>query len=83
MISRAIEAGVPFACFTAGTCWSGSPGLDAGQRSLKEIESVNDTLKGQFDLERHGGRTTEGLYARLAQRLLALAGCTFAILTGT
>jgi hypothetical protein len=23
------------------------------------IESVNDTLKGQLDLERHGGRTTE------------------------
>jgi len=28
------------------------------------IESVNDTLKGQLDLERHGGRTTEGLYVR-------------------
>jgi Transposase DDE domain len=27
------------------------------------IESVYDTLKGQLDLERHGGRTTEGLYA--------------------
>ena len=37
------------------------------------IESVNDTLKGQLDLERHGGRTTEGLYARIAQRLLAMA----------
>jgi hypothetical protein len=39
------------------------------------IESVNDTLKGQLDLERHGGRTTEGLYARVAQRLLAMAAC--------
>jgi len=39
------------------------------------IESVNDTLKGQLDLERHGGRTTEGLYARVAQRLLAMAVC--------
>jgi len=39
------------------------------------IESVNDTLKGQLDLERHGGRTTEGLYARAAQRLLAMAAC--------
>ena len=30
--------------------------------------------KGQLDLERHGGRTTEGLYARIAQRL-AMAAC--------
>jgi hypothetical protein len=37
------------------------------------IESVNDTLKGQLDLERHGGRTAAGLYARIAQRLLAMA----------
>ena len=37
------------------------------------IESVNDTLKGQLDLERHGGRTTEGVYARITQRLLAMA----------
>ena len=39
------------------------------------IESVNDTLKGQLDLERHGGRTAEGLYARVTQRLLAMAAC--------
>jgi hypothetical protein len=39
------------------------------------IESVNDTLKGQLDLERHGGRTPAGVYARVAQRLLALAAC--------
>ena len=39
------------------------------------IESVNDTLKGQLDLERHGGRTTEGLYARITQWLLAMAAC--------
>ena len=25
------------------------------------IESVNDTLKGQLDLEQHGGRTFEGV----------------------
>jgi hypothetical protein len=36
------------------------------------IESVNDTLKGQLDLERHGGRTDEGVFARVLQRLLAL-----------
>jgi len=39
------------------------------------IESVNDTLKGQLDLERHGGRTPAGVYVRVAQRLLALAAC--------
>jgi hypothetical protein len=36
------------------------------------IESVNDTLKGQLDLERHGGRTIAGVCARIAQRILAL-----------
>jgi hypothetical protein len=39
------------------------------------IESVNDTLKGQADLERHGGRTPAGVYARISQRLLAMAAC--------
>jgi hypothetical protein len=47
-----------------------------GQRLLgplrQLIESVNDTLKGQLDLERHGGRTTEGVTVRVLQRLLAL-----------
>ena len=38
------------------------------------IESVNDTLKGQLDLEQHGGRTLEGTYARVAQRLLVIFG---------
>jgi hypothetical protein len=36
------------------------------------IESVNDILKGQLDLERHGGRTIEGVTVRVLQRLLAL-----------
>jgi hypothetical protein len=36
------------------------------------IESVNDTLKGQLDLERHGGRTCDGVAARVLQRILAL-----------
>jgi hypothetical protein len=36
------------------------------------IESVNDTLKGQLDLEHHGGRTAAGVVARVLQRLLAL-----------
>lgn len=37
------------------------------------IESVNDTLKGQLDLEQHGGRTFEGVAIRVAQRILAMA----------
>jgi hypothetical protein len=37
------------------------------------IESVNDTLKGQLDLEQHGARTIEGVAVRVAQRVLALA----------
>ena len=36
------------------------------------IESVYDTLKGQLDLELHGGRTLLGVTTRIAQRLLAL-----------
>jgi hypothetical protein len=36
------------------------------------IESVYDTLKGQLDLELHGGRSLLGVTARVAQRLLAL-----------
>lgn len=37
------------------------------------IESVNQTLKGQLDLERHAGRTPNGVFTRVAQRLLAMA----------
>jgi len=37
------------------------------------IESVNQTLKGQLSLEGHGARTPQGLFTRIAQRLLALA----------
>jgi hypothetical protein len=36
------------------------------------IESVNDTFKGQLDLERHGGRTVDGVMVRVLQRILAL-----------
>jgi hypothetical protein len=36
------------------------------------IESINDTLKGQLDLERHGGRTPAGVTVRVLQRILAL-----------
>jgi hypothetical protein len=47
-----------------------------GQRFLKPlrqiIESINDTFKGQLDLERHGGKTPVGVCTRIAQRVLAL-----------
>jgi hypothetical protein len=36
------------------------------------IESINDTFKGQLDLERHGGRTKAGVLTRVWQRILAL-----------
>ena len=47
-----------------------------GVRYLKAfrqiIESVNQTLKAQLDLERHGGRTRPGVCARVLQRICAL-----------
>jgi len=47
-----------------------------GRRLLRAfrqtIESVNQTLKAQLDLERHGGRTKPGVCARIQQRILAL-----------
>jgi hypothetical protein len=36
------------------------------------IESVNETFKGQLDLERHRGRTPRGVAVRVLQRILAL-----------
>lgn len=36
------------------------------------IESVNQTFKGQLDLERHGGHTPNGVIVRVLQRILAL-----------
>lgn len=47
-----------------------------GQRFLRPfrqiIESINQTLKAQLDLERHAARTLAGVAARVMQRLLAL-----------
>lgn len=47
-----------------------------GRRYLKAfrqiIESVNQTFKAQLNLERHGGRTRQGVAARVLQRVLAL-----------
>ncbi|MFF5721823.1 IS982 family transposase [Streptomyces buecherae] len=36
------------------------------------IESINQTLKGQLDLERHGGKTSAGVTVRVLSRILAL-----------
>ncbi|GAA3687993.1 hypothetical protein GCM10022267_88430 [Lentzea roselyniae] len=36
------------------------------------IESINQTFKGQLELERHGGRTPAEVIARVLQRILAL-----------
>lgn len=36
------------------------------------IESINQTFKGQLDLERHGGHTIAGVTVRVLQRVLAL-----------
>ena len=48
------------------------PGSEFFKPLRQVIESVNDTLKGQLDLERHGGKTIAGVCARIAQRVLAL-----------
>jgi len=48
------------------------PGAEFFKPLRQVIESVNDTLKGQLDLEHHGGRTIAGVCARIAQRVLAL-----------
>jgi hypothetical protein len=47
-----------------------------GQRFLKPlrqiIESINQTLKGQLDIEAHGGRSEAGVAIRILQRLFSL-----------
>jgi hypothetical protein len=48
------------------------PGRRLFKPLRQTIESIFDTLKGQLDLEQHGGRTTTGVLVRVAQRLLAL-----------
>jgi len=37
------------------------------------IESINQTFKGQLDLERHGGHTPAGVMVRVLQRILTLS----------
>ena len=48
------------------------PGARFFKPLRQTIESINQTLKGQLDLERHGGRTPAGVIVRVLQRILAL-----------
>jgi Transposase DDE domain len=48
------------------------PGAQFFKPLRQIIESVNDTFKGQLDLERHGGHTPAGVMVRILQRILAL-----------
>ena len=48
------------------------PGATLFKPLRQTIESIFDTLKGQLDLELHGGRSLTGVTTRVAQRLLAL-----------
>lgn len=42
-------------------------------RPLRQvIESLDETFTGRFDLERHRGRTPDGVAVRVPQRVLAL-----------
>jgi Transposase DDE domain len=50
----------------------GRPGTRFFKPLRQVIESVNQTFKGQLDLERHGGRTPAGVTVRVLQRILAL-----------
>lgn len=48
------------------------PGAALFKPLRQVIESINQTFKGQLDLERHGGRTVPGVVVRVLQRILAL-----------
>jgi hypothetical protein len=53
----------------------GEPARPGGHlfKPLRQIiESVNDTFKGQLNLEQHGGHTPSGVTVRVLQRILAL-----------
>jgi hypothetical protein len=48
------------------------PGAALFKPLRQTIESINQTFKGQLDLERHGGRTRAGVIIRVLARILAL-----------
>jgi hypothetical protein len=51
---------------------AGTAGHPVLQAAAPGHESVNDTFKGQLDLERHSGHTSAGVMIRALQRILAL-----------
>jgi hypothetical protein len=48
------------------------PGTRFFKPLRQTIESINDTFKGQLNLEHHGGHTPTGVIVRVWQRVLAL-----------
>jgi len=48
------------------------PGAHLFKPLRQVIESINETFKGQLDLEQHRGRIPGGVVARVMQRILAL-----------
>jgi hypothetical protein len=48
------------------------PGTALFKPLRQVIESINDTFKGQLNLEQHGGHTPAGVWVRIVQRVLAL-----------
>ena len=48
------------------------PGTEFFKPLRQVIESINDTFKGQLNLEQHGGHTPAGVWVRVVQRVLAL-----------
>ena len=48
------------------------PGARLFKPLRQVIESINDTFKGQLDLEQNGGHTPTGVWVRVLQRVLAL-----------
>ncbi len=65
----------PFRVAQKGEATRAGAGLFKPLRQL--IESVNQTFKGQLDLERHGGRTGVGVAVRVLQRILALTAAVW------
>ncbi len=53
------------------------PGAHLFRPLRQVIESINDTLKGQLDLEQHGGHTPTGVWVRVLQRVLALTAAVW------
>ena len=53
------------------------PGAALSRPLRPLVESVNQTFKGQLDLERHGGHTPAGVAVRVLQRILALTAAVW------